>query len=161
MKRLLSVIGLMTLLVLVAPIPSTAQPDPPTISVTLLPQTEPLPPPKEPLKLAVGELRTFEIQVTSDEPFVLAIALTNQYYPGRGIYWHGSDRATHATEAVLHLTMKGKKSTADLFPVSDWPEPPVEWPEEGGVAPVAIAVGVRYPGGAVYSEQFPFSVVVP
>jgi hypothetical protein len=143
----------MTLLVLMVPIASTAAPKPPTIKLLT-------PPPKnKPLELAVGESVTFDILVKSDEPFVLAIALTNQYYPGRGIYWHGGDQASHATEAVLHLTMTGKGSTADLFAVCDWPEPGYCWPE--GVAPVAIAVGVRYPGGAVYSEQFPFSVVVP
>jgi hypothetical protein len=153
MKRLLSVIGLMTLLVLVAPIASTAAPKTPTIKLLN-------PPPKnKPLELAVGESVTFEILVSSAEPFVLAIALTNQYYPGRGIYWHGGDQASQGTEAYLYLTMEGKKSTADLFSVCDWPEPGYCWPE--GVAPVAIAVGVRYPGGAVYSEQFPFSVVVP
>ena len=153
MKRLLSVIGLMTLLVLVAPIASTAAPKTPTIKLLN-------PPPKnKPLELAVGESVTFDILVKSDEPFVLAIALTNQYYPGRGIYWHGGDQASQTTEAVLQLTMTGKDSTADLFSVCDWPEPGYCWPE--GVAPVAIAVGVRYPGGAVVGEQFPFSVVVP
>jgi hypothetical protein len=118
------------------------------------------PPPKnKPLELAAGETCTFDILVTSNEPFVLAIAMTDQYYPGRGVFWHGSDRATQGTEAVLHLTMTGKKSTADLAAVCDWPEPGYCWPE--GVAPVAIVVGVRYEGGITFSERFPFAVEVP
>jgi hypothetical protein len=116
------------------------------------------PPPDGLLELAVGESYTFDVEITSDAPFVVAMALTDQYYPGRGIYWHGSDRATQDTEAVLHLTMTGKKSTADLAAVCDWPEPGDCWPE--GVAPAAIAVGVRFKGGQVVAERFSFAVVV-
>ena len=153
MKRLLSVIGLMTLLVLVAPIPSIAEPGTPTIKLLN-------PPPKnKPLVLAVGESYTFDIQITSDEPFAVALAMTNAYYPGRGVFWHGSDRATQATSAVLQLTMTGKAPTADLWAVCDWPGPGDCWPE--GVAPVAIAVGVRFADGQVVAEQFPFAVLVP
>jgi hypothetical protein len=86
------------------------------------------------------------------------MALTDQYYPGRGIYWHGSDRATQANSALLHLTVTGKKSTADLASVCDWPEPGKCWPE--GVAPASIAVGVRFKGGLVVGERFNFAVVV-
>jgi len=118
-----------------------------------------LPPPTKPLVLAVAESYTFEVHITSDEPFDVAMAMTDQYYPGRGIYWHGSDRATQATSAVLHLTMTGKKSTADLPAVCDWPEPGVCWDE--GEAPVSIAAGVRFKGGQVVAERFSFAVVVP
>jgi hypothetical protein len=117
------------------------------------------PPPSDPLELAVGESYTFDVEITSDEPFVVAAAMPDQYYPGRGIYWHGSDRAAQATSAVLHLTVTGKRSTADLPAVCDWPEPGDCWPE--GVAPIAIAAGVRYKGGQVVAQRFSFAVVVP
>ena len=123
-----------------------------TIKVKSLPKNKPL-------ELAVGESITFEINISSSEPFVLAVAMTDEYYPGRGIYWQGIDRESWATSATLHLTMTGKASTADLYAVCDWPEPGICWPE--GVAPVAIAAGVRFQGGEVFGQQFPFAVVVP
>ena len=111
-----------------------------------------------PTHLAVGESYTLDIQITSAEPFIVALAMPNQYYPGRGVFFHGSDRATHATSAVLHLTITGKNSTADLPAVNDWPETE-DWP--AGVAPLSAVVGVRYKGGQVVVEQFSFAVTVP
>lgn len=103
------------------------------------------PPPGGVLELAVGETHVFDVTVTSVEPFVLAIALTDQFYPGRGVFFAGSDRATRSTTADLHLTIKGKEPT-DFLP--------------DGVAPAAIVVGVRYPTGVVVSERFDFVVRV-
>ena len=117
------------------------------------------PPPKDLLELAVVESYTFDIRVTSDEPFAIAVVMTDAYYPGRGVFWHGSDRAVHTTSAVLHLTITGKNSTAELPAVCDWPEPGDCWP--GGVAPVSIAVGARFQGGLAVAEIFTFAVVVP
>ncbi len=97
------------------------------------------------LELAVGGSHTFDITVSSDEKFVLAIALTDQFFPGRGVFFAGSDRATQATTADLQLTTTGKEAT-DFLP--------------DGVAPVAIVVGVRYEGGIVLSERFDFVVDV-
>jgi len=97
------------------------------------------------LELAVGESHTFDISVTSDETFVLAIALTDQFFPGRGVFFSGSDRATMATTADLQLVITGKEAT-DFLP--------------DGFAPVAIVVGVRYQGGIVVSERFDFMVHV-
>jgi hypothetical protein len=116
-------------------------------------------PKNKPLQLAVGESATFEIHIQSDQPFTLAMAHTDQYWPGRGIFWNGIDKASSGTSAVLYLTMTGKRSTADLTPICDWPQPGYCWPE--GVAPVAIAAGVRFPGGVTVGEYFPFAVVVP
>jgi hypothetical protein len=118
------------------------------------------PPENEPLELDVGESRTFDILVTSDEPFILAMAMTNAYYPGRGVFWHGNDTAHHTTSAVLSLTMKGKTTTAGLPAVCNWPEPGKDcWLE--GLAPVSIVAGVRYRRGVTIVEQFPFAVRVP
>lgn len=99
-----------------------------------------------PTHLEVGESYTIDIQVTSDEPFIWAMALRDTYYPGRGISFHDSDRARNSTFAVLHMTLTGKSSTAEL---------------PGGVAPAAVVVGVRYKGGVVVSERFDFEVAVP
>ena len=63
-----------------------------------------------------------------------------------------------STTGLLEITVTGKKSTADLFAVCDWPEPDDCWVE--GVAPVAVVAGVRFPGGLVVAETFPFAVVV-
>ncbi len=112
------------------------------------------------LTLSEGQSYTFEIQVTSDTPFILAMAMTNSYYPGKGVSWHPhSDRATQATSAVLSLTVIGKQSTGSLPAVCDWPTIGTCW--DAGTAPQAIEVGVRFQGGEVNSNVFPFTVVVP
>jgi hypothetical protein len=153
MRKHLIVFSVMTLVVLLVFSATPAKAGNPTFKLLN-------PPPKnKPFELAVGESHTFFVKVTSDEPFISAIALTNEYYPGRGIFWHGSDRATRNTSAVLELTITGKEPTAGLSAVCDWPEPGDCWPE--GVAPVAIAVGVRYERGEVIGEQSPFAVEVP
>jgi hypothetical protein len=156
MKKILAVSVVAVAVLLTCAFSSQAT-DTPDVTIELL-----NPPPNDLLTLAVGASYTFKVQITSDEPFILAMAMPNAYYPGRGIYWHDSDRATHATHAtsaLLHLTMTGKDSTADLPAVCDWPEPGDCW--SVGTAPVLIAAGVRYQGGLVVSEQFVFEVVVP
>jgi hypothetical protein len=111
------------------------------------------------LELAVGQSYTFDIYIESDQPFVLAAAQTDAFYPGRGIFWHGGDRTTHNTSVTLHLTVTGKNSTADLRAVCDWPEPGDCWPE--GVAPAAIVAGARFKGGLTVAPVFAFGVEVP
>jgi hypothetical protein len=118
-----------------------------------------LPEEGQPLLLDVGETATFTITLTSDLPFILAAAMTDAYYPGRGVVWRGGDRTTHDTTATLYLTMTGKGSTAGLPAVYDWPDDGDEWP--AGVAPVAIAAGARYQRGVMVVETFAFAVQVP
>jgi hypothetical protein len=115
-------------------------------------------PPGGTLMLPVGESHTFEVQITSSEPFNLAMVMTDEYYPGRSVF-STHDRAGGSTEATLYLTLTGKMSTAELWPVCDWPEPGVCWSE--GVAPMSIVAGVRFAGGAVVAERFDFAVLVP
>jgi len=99
------------------------------------------------LELSVGESYTFDIAITSDETFLLAVAMGDEYYPGRGIFFAGNDTAHQTTSALLHLTVTGKEPT-DFLPE--------------GVCPIAVVAGVRYPGGVVYSERFDMNVkVVP
>jgi hypothetical protein len=99
-----------------------------------------------PTHLEVGESYTIAVEVVSDDPFLLAMALPSAYYPGRGVFFNDSDRVTHATSAVLQVTVTGKNSTANL---------------PGGVAPLSLVVGTRYAGGGIISEQFNFAVAVP
>jgi hypothetical protein len=138
MKRLLMVIGAMTLLAFISPPAARAEPAPPTIDLLN-------PPAHGLLTLHVGQSYVFDIEITSDEPFVLAMALGDEYYPGRGVFYHGNDTAHHATSAILHLTIKGKEPT-DFLP--------------DGVAPIAVVAGVRYKRGVVVSERFDMNVMV-
>jgi hypothetical protein len=140
MKRPLCLIGLIALLVLLVPVASAAKPAPVTIELLN-------PPKKGVLELAVGESYTFDIEVTSPDPFIQAIVLGDQYYPGRGVFFNGNDTAHMATYALLHLTITGKEPT-DFLPE--------------GVAPVAVVAGVRFKGGVVFSERYDLYVrVVP
>jgi hypothetical protein len=140
MKRLISLCSLIALLVLMDPVASMAAAAPITIELLN-------PPKKGLLELAVGESYTFDIEVTSTAPFIQAIVLGDEYYPGRGVFFHGNDIAHHTTSALLHLTIEGKEPT-DFLP--------------DGVAPAAVVAGVRFKGGVVFSERFDFNVhVVP
>jgi hypothetical protein len=155
MKRYISAVGIILVAVLLMAIPASAAKPGPATTITLL-----NPPPGGLLTLNVGESHTFNILVTSSEPFVSAMAKVDIFYPGKGVFWHaGSDSASQATSAVLHLTVIGKKSTAGLPAVCDWPTEGTCWPE--GVAPQDILAGVRFKGGQVSSNAFPFAVLVP
>lgn len=145
---------LLAMVMLLASLFSSQATAAPAVTITLV-----NPPPDGLLVLDVGESYTFEILVESDEPFIHAGAMTDQFYPGRGIFWHGGDRVSRGTSAVLHLMVTGKNSTAGLQAVCDWPEPGVCWPE--GVAPAAVVAGARYKGGQVVAEVFSFAVRVP
>jgi len=152
MKRLLLLVGILISSVLLLSPVSPARAGSPVIVLLN-------PPPGDELVLDVGESYTFDVQITSNEPFILAMAMSDAYYPGRGVVWHGHDLAHHTTSATLHLTITGKDSTADLQAVCDWPEPGVCWPV--GVAPISLAAGVRYKRGVINYERFNFAVVVP
>lgn len=153
MKKHLVTMSVVAMVVLLVCAASVQAQDPPDVRFRIRPH------PGNLLELEVGESQTFEIQITSDEPFLWAMAMTDSYYPGRGIFSPGGDRAGQGTEAVLYITLTGKNSTADLPAVCDWPEPGDCWPE--GVAPVSIRAGVRFPGGLAVPERFTFGVVVP
>ena len=110
-----------------------------------------------PSELAVGETAVIGVRVESSEPFAMAIALSDAYYPGRSVLFDGSAAAPNATSADLYLTITARDSTADLPAVQDWPGDE-DWP--AGAAPLAVRVGARFPGGGVVAESFLFSVVV-
>jgi hypothetical protein len=100
-----------------------------------------------PPKMSVGETSTVIIQVESDQPFVSATALPSFQFPGKGVVAvQGGDRAGSDTSATLEVTFLAKSSTARM---------------PGGVAPVFVVVGVRYPGGYVEVKEYLFYVSVP
>ena len=122
----------------------------PTVAFTLL---TPLP-----THLAVGEMAVIGVHVESSEPFVMAIALSDAYYPGRGVSFDGSSAVPGGTSADLYLMVTGRASTADLAAVENWPADE-DW--AAGAAPLAVRAGARYAGGGVASAAFLFAVVVP
>jgi hypothetical protein len=152
MKKLLATLGLVAIVALTCAPAAGAQEIPNvTITVTGLPKNKPL-------VLAVGESATFEIQISSDQPFVNAAAMPDSYYPGRGVLWNGPDQTAQGTEATLYLTVTAKDSTFDLAAVCGWPAPGDCW--DAGEAPLAIVAGARFAGGLSAGEVFPFSVIV-
>jgi hypothetical protein len=102
------------------------------------------PPPNGVLELAVGESYTFEVQISSDEPFLIAQMALNQYFPGRSVHAEGMVHAGRGTEATLTLTVTGKT------PTTDFPD---------GTVPVTLTVGVRY-GREVVPTYFEFAIAV-
>jgi len=121
----------------------------PTVTFTLL---TPLP-----TQLAVGESAVICVRVQSSEPFLMAIALSDAYYPGRGVRFDGSPAHANDTSADLYLTITGTRSTADIPAVSDWPVDE-DWP--AGTLPLVVRAGVRFAGGYVASTAYVFGVTV-
>jgi hypothetical protein len=99
-----------------------------------------------PSEMQVGESYTVVIDVVSDQPFIWAMALPDLQFPGKGVVTRGGDHAAGGTSATLAVTFTAKSSTAEM---------------PGGVAPVAVVVGVRYTNGYVVGQQFDFEVAVP
>lgn len=123
----------------------------PTVTFTLL---TPLP-----THLAIGETAVIGVRVESSQPFAMAIALSDAYYPGRGVRFNGSSAQANATAADLYLTITGTQSTAELPEVRDWPaDAPTDWAT--GVAPLIVRVGARFAGGQVVSTAYLFGVQV-
>ncbi len=138
MKKIVRTIGLLVLMILLTGALTAASPTP-TVTFTLISGL--------PSTMNVGDTATVVVQVTSDQQFISAMALPDLQFPGKGVVaLQGGDHAGSGTAATLEITFKAKSSTAN-FP--------------GGVAPVAVAVGARFQGGYVASQQFNFNVAVP
>ena len=135
MKKLISLVALSTLLIgmltAAAPLPATT-----FTLVQGLPAT-----------MNVGEIYTVIVHVESDQEFLSAQALPSFQFPGKGVVaLQGGDRAGRGTSATLEVTFQARSSTARM---------------PGGVAPVYVVVGVRYPGGYVAVQEYVFNVTVP
>ena len=148
MRVMIAVVLALVALTVTAP-PAPAVEAVPTVTFTLL---TPLP-----SQLAVGETAVIGVHVESSEPFVMAIALSDSYYPGRGVLFDGSSAQPGGTSADLYLTVTGRAPTADLAAVENWPADE-DW--AAGAAPLAVRVGVRFVGGGVASATFLFAVLV-
>jgi len=137
MKKIISFVNVVILLLLLAfPVSSViAAPEPTFKLLTPMPET-----------LKVGETITVQIEVSGDAAFSSATAMADLQYPGKGVVVRGGDRAGSGTSAILSITLIGKSSTDTKFP--------------DGKAPGAIVVGVRYGGGYVASQSFPFNIAV-
>jgi hypothetical protein len=134
MKKLISLVALSTLLIgmltAAAPLPATT-----FTLVQGLPAT-----------MNVGETYTVIVHVESDQEFLSAQALPSFQFPGKGVVaLQGGDRAGRGTSATLEVTFQARSSTARM---------------PGGVAPVYVVVGVRYPGGYVAVQEYVFNVKV-
>ena len=137
-RRIFSTIGLLALIALMVGT-LTAAAELPVPTFTLL---EGLP-----STMNVGETYTVIVRVDSAQPFLAAQALPSFAFPGKGVVAvQGGDRTGNGTSAILEVTFKAKSSTAN-FP-----------PE---VAPVFVVIGVRYAGGYVAVQEYPFSITVP
>ena len=100
-----------------------------------------------PAAMTIGQKYTVVVNVVSDQPFLGVQALPSFAYPGKGVVAvQGGDRAGGGSSARLEVTFQAKSSTAKM---------------EGGQAVVYVVVGVRYPGGVVVSQEFPFNIAVP
>jgi hypothetical protein len=151
-KRIASILGLLLLSALLTGALTAAAPlAVPTVNIQLvsgLPST-----------MNAGDTATVVVQVTSDQEFLYAQMLPTSWFPGRGVVAvdQGGDRSHGGTSATLEITFTAKESTADFPNEGACPT--------GGVAPVAVVAGVRYPGGYVVQQRFPesgfFCVAVP
>ena len=138
MKKLFSYIGLALMMVLMTGVLTAAAPAP-TVTFNLvqgLPST-----------MNVGESYTVIVEVTSDIPFNAVQAMPDPQYPGKGVVSvMGGDHAGSGTSATVEVTFMAKTDTSKM---------------PNGQDVMAVVVGVRYKGGVVVGETFPFYVSVP
>ena len=130
-NTLASAILIMSLLTAASPVPET------TFSlVNGLPEV-----------MNVGDTATVIVQVESNQPFLFVQALPSFQYVGKGVVAvQGGDHEGRGTLATLEVTFRAKTPTTRM---------------PGGVAPVHVVVGVRYPGGFVAVHEYLFNVRVP
>ena len=144
LKRILSFIGLMALMVLLTGVLTAAAPVP----VPSFRLVEGLP-----AVMNIGVTHTVIVEVDSDQEFIFAQALPAAYFPGRGVVAAQGDHVGQGNFARLEVTFNAKSSTANFPGTANC--------LGSGVAPVSVAVGVRYPGGYVAVQRFGFCVQVP
>ena len=138
MKKLFSYVGLALMMVLMTGVLTAAAPAP-NVTFNLvqgLPST-----------MQVGETYTVIVEVTSDVPFNAVQAMPDPQYPGKGVVpVKGGDHAGAGTSATVEVAFTAKSDTSKM---------------PGGKDVMAVVVGVRFKGGAVVGQVFPFEVTVP
>lgn len=98
------------------------------------------------IHIHVGESYALTWHVESTAAFQSATVLADQFYPGRGIFFSGTDRSGAGTSADISLALKGKEPTEDLAE---------------GYAPISPTVVVRFGGGAdPYYQTFELKIYV-
>ncbi len=137
MKRLFSYVGLALLMVFMTGVLTAAAPAP-DVTIKLVQGL--------PYTMHVGDTYSVVVEVTSDIPFNSVQAMPDPQYPGKGVVpVKGGDHAGAGTSAIVEVTFTAK-SAPDRLP--------------GGKDVMAVVVGVRYKGGIVVGEIFPFEVTV-
>lgn len=138
MKKVLAYIGLALMMVMMTSVLTAAAPAP-NVTFNLvqgLPST-----------MNVGEMYTVIVEVTSDVPFNSVQAMPDLQYPGKGVvHIQGGDHAGAGTSATVEVTFMAKSDTSKM---------------PDGKDVLAVVVGVRYKGGVVVGESYPFEVSVP
>lgn len=138
MKKLFSYIGLALMMVLMTGVLTAAAPAP-NVTFNLVQGL--------PTTMNVGESYTVIVEVTSDVPFNAVQAMPDPQYPGKGVVpVKGGDHAGAGTSATVEVTFMAKTDTSKM---------------PDGKDVMAVVVGVRYKGGVVLGEIFPFEVSVP
>ena len=138
MKKLLSYIGLALVMVLMTGVLTAAAPAP-NVTFELVSGL--------PTTMNVGDTYTVVVNVTSDVPFNAVQAMPDPQYPGKGVVpVNGGDHAGAGTTATVEVTFTAKTDTSKM---------------PDGKDVMAVVVGVRYKGGVVVGEVFPFEVSVP
>jgi len=137
MKKLFSYVGLALLMLLMTGVLTAASPMP-NVEFTLvqgLPET-----------MHVGDTYAVVIDLTSDVPFNSVQAMPDPQYPGKGVVpVKGGDHVGAGTSARVEVTFTAK-SAPDRLP--------------NGKDVMSVVVGVRYKGGVVVGQVFPFEVTV-
>ena len=138
MKKLLSYMGLALMMVLMTGVITAAAPAP-NVTFNLVQGL--------PATMNIGETYTVIVEVTSDVPFNAVQAMPDLQYPGKGVvHVRGGDHAGAGTFATVEVTFTAKTDTSKM---------------PDGMDIVAVVVGARYKGGAVFGEVFSFDVSVP
>ena len=138
MKKLFSYIGLALMMVLMTGVLTAATPAP-NVTFELVSGL--------PATMNVGDTYTVVVNVTSDVPFNAVQAMPDPQYPGKGVVpVKGGDHAGAGTSANVEVTFTAKTDTSKM---------------PDGLDVMAVVVGVRYQGGVVVGEVFPFEVSVP
>ena len=138
MKKLFSYVGLALMMVLMTGVLTAAAPAP-NVTFNLvqgLPST-----------MNVGDTYTVVVEVSSDVPYNVLLALPDLHYPGKGVvHVQGGDHVGSGTSATVEVTFTAKTDTSKMPDGKDL---------------VAVVVGARFKGGVVVYERFDFQVTVP
>lgn len=138
MKKFFSYIGLALMMVLMTGVLTAAAPAP-NVEFELVSGL--------PTTMNIGDTYTVIVNVTSDVPFNGVQAMPDLQYPGKGVvHVKGGDHAGAGTSATVEVTFMAKTDTSKM---------------PDGKDIVTVVVGVRYKGGVVVGQFYPFEVTVP